>query len=103
MSPSGREIEALFDVKPLDPSEQAILDSFLHHVPSPDQGERIGWLRTRFRSLAGVIMQHVRPSADRTAALRQLHEAMMTANKAIALEPAAPALPAQLPPAASEP
>lgn len=86
MAASGRELEALFDARPLDPSEQEILDSFEHHVPSPDQGERIGWLRTRFRTLAGVIMQHVQPGADRTAALRHLHESMMTANKAIVCE-----------------
>lgn len=78
----------------LDPAEVAILDSFRHHVPSPERGQRMTDVRARFESLAGYLIDVVRPGADRTAALRKLHEAMMTANKAIVLEPDSDSTPA---------
>jgi hypothetical protein len=71
----------------LTPAETAILDSFDHHVPSPDQAARINTMRWHCRALAGAVINMVPPSADRTAGLRQLHEAMMTINKAIVCEP----------------
>lgn len=66
--------------------EQAILDSFDHHAPSPEQTERILNVRHVCKNAAVGIIANVRNGADRTAALRQLHEAMMTANKGIACE-----------------
>jgi hypothetical protein len=48
-------------------------------------------LRRVYRDTALCVIRAMEPSADRTAALRQLHESMMTANKAIACE--APAEP----------
>lgn len=72
------------------PAEQAILDTFDYHRPSPDQSVRIESNRFAFKHAAFVVLRNCQPSADRTAALRQLHEAMMTANKAIACEPGTP-------------
>lgn len=69
--------------------QQAILDSFDHHRPSPDQGDRIGRVRAAFKRCALTLIACTPEGDDQTAALRQLHEGMMTANKAIACEPGA--------------
>lgn len=67
--------------------EQAILDSFSYHKPSDEAAQRIENVRYVCRTAAVGIMANVPDSADRTVALRKLHEAMMNANKAIVLEP----------------
>lgn len=66
--------------------EQDIIDSFEHHVPNQEQIQRILNVRYVCKNAAIGIIANVPASADRTAALRKLHEAMMTANKAIANE-----------------
>jgi hypothetical protein len=75
---------------PVSPRQQSILDSFDYHRPSPEQGDRIGRARAAFKRCALTVLAVTPEGADQTAALRQLHEAMMTANKAIALEPGTP-------------
>jgi len=65
--------------------EEQILQSFDHHAPDPDQVARIQCVRAACKQCASQIMGNAPPSADRTAALRKLHECMMTANKAIVL------------------
>lgn len=67
-------------------AEQDIMDSFDHHAPTLGQVERILSVRHVCKNAAIGIIANARASADRTAALRKLHEAMMTANKAIAIE-----------------
>ena len=67
-------------------AEQKILDSFHYHRPNEAQQERIATVRRGYRDLALLVIRTLPGSADRTAALRQLHESMMTANKAIACE-----------------
>lgn len=66
--------------------EHETLDSFRHHQPSEAQVQRIEFLRTGFQRLAEDACDNVGESADRTAGLRLLHEAMMTLNKAIVTE-----------------
>jgi hypothetical protein len=66
--------------------QRAILHSFDYHRPSPEQGDRIGRVRAAFKRCALTVLANTPEGADQTAALRQLHEAMMTANKAIACE-----------------
>ncbi len=66
--------------------EEQILASFDHHAPDAGQIARIGCVRAACKQCASQIMGSAPPSADRTAALRKLHECMMTANKAIVLE-----------------
>lgn len=78
----------------LTPRQLAILDSFNYHRPSPEQVLRISGLRGAFKNAARAVIAATPEGADQTAALRQLHEAMMTANKAIALEPGTPIEPA---------
>lgn len=70
----------------IGPSEESILCTFEHHSPTAEQVTRIAQNRAAYKEAARVVFGTCRPSADRTAALRQLHESMMTANKAIACE-----------------
>jgi hypothetical protein len=72
------------------PRQQSILDSFDYHRPSLEQSARIETVRAAFKRCALTVIQVTPEGADQTAALRQLHEAMMTANKAIACEPGTP-------------
>lgn len=69
------------------PRQQTILDSFDYHRPSREQGFRIERNRLAFKVCAIAVIENCPDGPDQTAALRQLHEAMMTANKAIACEP----------------
>lgn len=64
-----------------------LLDTFDHHVPDDLQKSRIHEVREAFKVCATAVCRLAPPSADRTAALRKLHESMMTTNKAIILEP----------------
>lgn len=64
----------------------ALVDSFKYHQPSEAQIARIAQVRQACTETAKVILRSTSCSADQTAALRKLHEAMMTANKAIVCE-----------------
>lgn len=68
----------------LIPSE--IERMFTYHPPSGNQPERYGEIRDAAKVLAKVILKNTPGSADQTAAIRKLREAVMTANAAIALE-----------------
>lgn len=62
------------------------LDSFEHHTPNAEQVARIELNRSAFKACADVVLRTTAPGRDQRAALRKLHEALMTANKCIALE-----------------
>lgn len=66
--------------------KRAIIDSFKYHQPSEGQIERIAAVRSGCITLAKLIMSCTQDGPDQTAALRKLHECMMTANKAIVCE-----------------
>lgn len=70
----------------LPPTLEAVLDTFKYHKPSDEQVQRISNVREGAKAFAGHIWTNVAPGPDRTVALRKLHEAMMTANKAIVCE-----------------
>jgi len=71
-----------------EPSESAryreIDNWFTYHTPSSDQIPRYDTIRRTARILARVILDNCPPSADRSAAIRQLRECVMTANASIA-------------------
>ncbi len=64
-------------------SEQ-IENWFTYHSPTPEQTYRYETLRMAARAMANTIVANTPPSADQTAALRLLREAVFTANAAIA-------------------
>lgn len=65
---------------------RGIIDSFRYHQPNGEQVARISAVRQAHIACAEVILRNSRSSADQTAALRLLHESMMTTNKAIVNE-----------------
>lgn len=57
---------------------------FEYHPPTDDQRRAYEVLRAKAKELAECIVESCPPGADRTAALRKVREAVMTANAAIA-------------------
>lgn len=62
------------------------LATFDHHAPNADQINRIQVIRSAAKAFVTRIWDNCPDSADRTVAIRKVHEAMMTANKSIVLE-----------------
>lgn len=60
-------------------------DVFSYHRPTEDQLPRYERLRAGAHAFARIIMECAPKCADRTAAIRHIREAVMTANAAIAL------------------
>lgn len=66
--------------------EQGQLDNaFSYHAPDGIQRVKYEALRASAREFAKSVIEFCPPSADRTAALRKVREALMTANASIAL------------------
>lgn len=59
---------------------------FTYHSPTPEQLPKYEAIRAKAKELGLVIVENTPASADQTAAIRLLREAVMTANAAIALD-----------------
>jgi hypothetical protein len=59
---------------------------FQYHSPSPFQQKSYETIREAAKHFAAVLIANTPQCADRTAALRKVREAVMTANAAIALD-----------------
>jgi len=70
--------------------KEEIENWFTYHAPSPEQQVAYQMVRDQAKELAFVINDVVPESADKTAAMRKLREAVMTANAAIACAPGNP-------------
>jgi len=70
--------------KPQTLSEK-LPEIFTYHSPTGDQPKKYAMIREEALKLAQLIVAETPPSADQTAAIRLLREAIMTANAAIAL------------------
>lgn len=57
---------------------------FVYHAPEGDDEQGYVAIREAAKHFARVIIAETPPSADQTAAVRKVREAMMTANAAIA-------------------
>ena len=67
-------------------SQEQLDNWFTYHTPKQGDPERYGAIRDAAKSLASVIVHNTPVSADQTAAIRKLREAVMTANASIACE-----------------
>ena len=67
-------------------NEDDVRDQFTYHPPTQDQVESHLAIRRAGMELALTILRNTRQSADQTAAIRQVREAVMTANAAVSLE-----------------
>lgn len=66
--------------------QRAELDNvFSYHKPFGDQAQRYEVIRATAKAFAEVILRVTPRSADQSAAIRLLREAVMTANAAIAV------------------
>jgi hypothetical protein len=70
----------------MGPTFNEVMTTFDHHQPSSGQVERILNIRKAAKQFFIVIWENAPEGADRTCAVRKVHEAMMTANKAIVIE-----------------
>jgi len=61
-----------------------IANWFTYHSPTPDQLPRYQKIRDKAKELAEVIVDNTPSSADQSASIRLLREAVMTANASIA-------------------
>ncbi len=61
-------------------------DVFSYHPPTGNDLEKYQKIRKAGKHFALVLLNTCVPSADRTAAIRKIREAVMTANAAIALK-----------------
>jgi len=59
---------------------------FTYHPPTEEQKDDYYDLRESAKAFARTIIQKTPDSADQTAAIRLVREALMTANAAIALD-----------------
>jgi hypothetical protein len=59
---------------------------FTYHAPSAADQVAYVAIREAAKNLAQVIVNNTPPSADQTAAIRKLREAVMTANASIACQ-----------------
>ncbi len=65
-------------------TKEEIANWFTYHTPTGDQPERYVKIRESAKNLAETIVACTPPSADQTAAIRKVREAVMTANASIA-------------------
>lgn len=61
---------------------------FTYHKPVKDQASRYERIRNAARVFTEVVIDCTPECADKTAAVRKIREAVMTANASIALETA---------------
>ncbi|KKM85937.1 hypothetical protein LCGC14_1284020 [marine sediment metagenome] len=69
---------------PLDVTLENLDWVFTYHAPIEDQRERYNTIARAAKNLARVILESCPSCADRTAAIRKVREAKMTANASIA-------------------
>src|SRR5712664_2809195 len=62
------------------PTFADVLDLFHHHKPSEDDLKKIETVRSAGLAMAEVIWKNVPVRAERTLALRKIHETVMYAN-----------------------
>lgn len=65
-------------------TDETLLNWFSYHAPSDDQIPKFQEIRSAGLQLARAIVSSTPQSADQTAALRKVREAVATANMAIA-------------------
>ncbi len=63
-----------------------IENMFTYHAPSGDQAERYAKINEAAKALAVAIYENCPPCADTTHAVRQVRDAKLWANSAIALQ-----------------
>lgn len=71
-------------MNPPSRDDSAIENLFTYHPPTEEQKTAYEHIREKAKELAVIIDVYCPPSPDRTVAMRQLRECVMTANASIA-------------------
>lgn len=71
---------------PAERVRQAAHQFCTYHAPTPEKVEHFAAVSKAVEDAIVAITEHVPPSGDRTAAIRLLADARMTANRAISLD-----------------
>lgn len=66
-------------------TKEQIDNLFSYHPPKGDQVARYNLIREKAREFAQIINENTPPSAEQTLAIRKLHDSVMQANAAIAV------------------
>ena len=61
-------------------------DVFSYHAPTQDQQSALIAIRASAQAFAATVILNTPESADQSAALRKIREAVMTANAAVVLQ-----------------
>lgn len=67
-------------------TEHDLENWFTYHSPTPAQQSKYLAIKVTAKIFAQIILENTPPSADQTAAIRKIREAVMTANAAIACD-----------------
>lgn len=59
---------------------------FTYHAPTPEKQAAYGAIRNAAKEFAQVVIENTPVSADQSAAVRLIREAVMTANASIATD-----------------
>ena len=70
---------------PQPSDDYALNELFSYHPPFGDANLRYENIRSAAKQFAKAVLINVPPGADRTAAIRKIREAVMTANAGVAL------------------
>ena len=68
------------------PFTDAQLDDMFTYHDDPEKAPRYGAINEAAKAFARAIRDNTKPCADQSAAIRQVREARMTANAAVALD-----------------
>jgi hypothetical protein len=63
-----------------------VKDVFSYHAPDEEDIAKYSAIRVQGRFLAETVLKCCPPSADRSAAIRKIREAVATANMSVALK-----------------
>jgi len=66
-------------------TKESLEPIFTYQPPTPEQIPKYVLIRDAAKAFANVVLENTPPSADQTAAIRKIREAVMTANASIAL------------------
>lgn len=64
--------------------DEVLDDLFTYHAPTPEQAEKYKAINEAAKEFARVVLDSCPRNPDRSAAIRKIREARMTANSAIA-------------------
>ena len=78
-------MQAGCDARPLMTDAQILAELFKYHAPTDFTIPKYAAINQAAKNFAEVILQNCPPSADRSAAIRLIRDARMTANASIAL------------------